>query len=101
MSHKFKDWTTTFQELKPGDTFLDLDTRDDLEGYDNGYAVWVKRDGIFGNYADCIFCTEGTVGSFFTAPDRKVYNLTEASRERREWLKVREYSWRLEEQEND
>jgi hypothetical protein len=94
-------WTTTFQELKPGDTFLDLDTRDDLEGYDNGYAVWVKRDGIFGNYADCIFCTEGTVGSYFTAPDRKVYNLTEASRERREWLKVREYSWRLEEQEND
>tara|TARA_R100001129_G_scaffold141720_1_gene102948 strand:+ start:128 stop:454 length:327 start_codon:yes stop_codon:yes gene_type:complete len=96
MPHKFKDWTTTFQELKPGDLFLDLDCDEhELEGF----TIWVKME--FFDMADCVFCSYGTEGSFNIRRDRKVLNLTEASKERRQFWKVREYAQELEGAEND
>ena len=93
MPHEFKDWTTTFGELKAGDTFLDLDTRDDCEDFDKTYQIWVKRNF---NDAFCIWCTEETKGAFDIEPDRKVLNLTGASKEQREWWKLREHAPELE-----
>ena len=78
MPHKFKNWETTFEELNLGDTFLDIDTRDDCEDFDKVYQIWLKRDF---NIAHCIWCTEGTVGAFWMTADRKVLNLTGASKE--------------------
>ena len=43
MPHEFKDWTTTFGELKAGDTFLDLDCDEhELEGF----RIWVKMEYV-------------------------------------------------------
>tara|TARA_R100001510_G_C7509902_1_gene110020 strand:- start:308 stop:589 length:282 start_codon:yes stop_codon:yes gene_type:complete len=85
MPHKFKNWETTFEELNLGDTFLDIDTRDDCEDLDKVYTIWLKRDL---NTAYCIWCTEGTRGAFYMTADRKVLNLTGASKEIIEWWKV-------------
>lgn len=94
MPHEFKDWTTTFGELKAGDTFLDLDCDEhELEGF----TIWVKME--FFDTADCLFCSHGTEGSFYIRRDRKVLNLTEASKERRQYWKVREYTRELEEED--
>jgi len=77
MPHKFKNWETTFEELKSGDLFLDLDCDEhELEGF----RLWVKME--FFGMADCVFCSHDTEGSFYIRPDRKVLNLTEASKER-------------------
>ena len=96
MRHKFKDWITTFEELKAGDLFLDLDCdEDELEGF----QIWVKLE--FFDMADCIFCSHDTKGSFYIRRDRKVLNLTEASKERRQRWKLREYKRELEEEENE
>ena len=95
MRHKFKDWITTFELLKAGDTFLDIDTRDDCQDFDKVYQIWLKRDFAI---AHCIWCTEGTRGAFYMTADRKVLNLTGASEEIIEAYKVREYVRELEEQ---
>ena len=84
-----KDWTTTFQDLKIGETFLDIDTRDDCEDFDKSYQICLKRDFAI---AHCIWCTEGTRGAFYMTADRKVLNLTGASEEIIEAYKVREYA---------
>ncbi len=90
MPYNFKDYITTFGELKAGDTFLDLDCDEhELEGT----TIWVKKE--FFDTADCLFCSHGTEGSFYIRRDRKVLNLTEASKERREFWKVREYAREL------
>jgi len=68
MRYNFKDYITTFGELKAGDTFLDLDCdENELEGT----TIWVKKE--FFNTADCLFCSHDTEGSFYIRPDRKVF----------------------------